>query len=202
MAEEVDLLGVVFSAPGRRERAYAADEVDLTLREAQVFFDNQAAELSRLENNEEELQTALNRIQELETANANLNEQLNASDEHIGQLEAANKELRAGLEQALEAEKPVNVAEQASVLLQRAAELANNHIAEAKAQAENIVSHAHESLHEVTGQIEEARHLRDAAIAETSKTLSAHLQNLERFKEHVAPSSTENTEVDAEETSA
>jgi len=199
---EVDLLSVVVNAPKRKERAYSADQVDSLLRAAQEHMDLQTERLHELlaavaahdgtinalvaqyGDEADSLREQILSLRETESSETAV------LSERLGQVTAANSDLREAIESAnaaleiankarAEAEsKPVVKPEvsQASELLSRAAALADEHVANAKRSADAIVSQAQSSVSSTTQQAEEIKRVARVNLAEMVAFLERTLE--------------------------
>lgn len=157
--EVPNLIEVVFPPVGKREPSYPKAAVDSVLQNAQEYIDRTAQYVKAYHELDEQYGSLVANYNQLSEQfesvvdeNQNLVNRINELTEQVGQLEHANAALRNKAQEAAEAQNARTEPEaspdvvQSSALLQRATELAEGHINDARRQAAQIIAEAEESL--------------------------------------------------------
>lgn len=191
--EDVNVLAIQFDAPKKRKgRAYDADQVDGIMRQVQQDLDNKFRFIQENyagKNVSTEVASAEQQqyVEALQNALTEAQEAITSKDTYIVQLEAMQKQLKesnAGLRKEMRkfysgedlspeffsppvvhtpATSSASPTEEAAGILQQAETVASQHVASAKARAEDIIREAYEEATQLRAQ--ESQH-----VVESDKT--------------------------------
>lgn len=190
---EVNLRELTFSAPGRKERAYKADEVDAVLSDVQDTLDSARSQENQSAGDNEVSEEV---VGQLKASNIALNQEIESLIASNADLEDQNQELRSRvteLEGALtNAHTPTPVAPSkddvapevthASQLIERAHAIASDHIAEAKVLAASIVSDKEKELLEVQTEVNTLTAYRESIVEDLSNFLNETIETVNEYK--------------------